>query len=119
VSGPTLPVPIGRPSISVTPAISPIVPVQNTSSAVYISVSEMSRTSAAMPLAAARSSTVCRVMPSGQATVNGVCSDSPTTANRWVALVSATKPRPSSISASSAPATLASILARIEFNRLL
>ena len=38
-----------RPSISTTPAISPIVPVQNTSSAVYISVSETSRTSTGMP----------------------------------------------------------------------
>src|SRR5690242_7514926 len=72
VTGPTLPVPTGRPSIVVTPAISPIVPVQNTSSAAYISVSETSRTTAGMSLAAARSSTVCRVMPSGQATVRGV-----------------------------------------------
>ncbi len=36
-----------------------------------------------------------------------------------MALVSTTKPRSSSISASSAPATLASILARIEVSRLL
>src|SRR5205085_1766332 len=58
-------------------------------------------------------------MPSGQDAVVGVASRPPVTMNRWVALVSAMKPRWSSTTASSAPATFASILARIEGSRLL
>ena len=60
-----------------------------------------------------------RVMPSGQATVVGVSTTPRSTRKTCVALVSATKPRVSSISASSAPAALASILARIDWIRLL
>ena len=71
-----------------------------------------------MSASVASESTVSRVMPSGQAAVCGVQSTPRTTANRWVALVSATKPRPSSISASSTPATFACIFARIELSRL-
>src|SRR5688572_30105265 len=58
-------------------------------------------------------------MPSGQATVRGVRTRSRSTMKTCVALVSATKPRTSSISASSAPAMLASIFARIDWIRLL
>ena len=58
-------------------------------------------------------------MPSGQETVVGVASVPPVTMKRCVALVSAMKPRWSSITASSAPATFASILARIDGSRLL
>ena len=58
-------------------------------------------------------------MPSGQDTVVGVASVPPVTMKMCVALVSAMKPRWSSITASSAPATLASILARIDGSRLL
>ena len=58
-------------------------------------------------------------MPSGQDAVVGVASRPPVTMNRWVALVSAMKPRWSSTTASSAPATFASILARIDGSRLL
>ena len=47
-----------------------------------------------------------------------VRSTPPLAMNTWVALVSATKPWRSSISASSAPAALASILARIDWMRL-
>ena len=65
------------------------------------------------------SSTVARVMPSGQATRRGVRSLPFSTRKTCVALVSAMKPRVSSISASSAPATFASILARIDWSRLL
>jgi hypothetical protein len=62
---------------------------------------------------------MARVMPSGQAAVVGVCSTPPATKKMCVALVSATNPRWSSMTASSAPAWLASILARIEVSRLL
>ena len=58
-------------------------------------------------------------MPSGQDAVVGVASRPPVTMNRWVALVSAMKPRWSSTTASSAPATFASILAMIDGSRLL
>ena len=58
-------------------------------------------------------------MPSGQARVVLVCTTPSVTWKTWVALVSATNPASSSISASSAPATLASILAMIEVSRLL
>ncbi len=65
-------------------------------------------------------------MPSGHATVVGVASTSPAppeapgnTMNRCVAFVSAMKPRLSSMTASSAPATFASIFAMIEVSRLL
>ena len=58
-------------------------------------------------------------MPSGQARVVDVRTTPSATWNTCVALVSAMKPASSSISASSAPATLASILARIEVSRLL
>src|ERR1039457_6196548 len=57
-------------------------------------------------------------MPSGQDAVVGVASVPPVTRKMWVALVSAMKPRGSSMTASSAPATFASILARIEGSRL-
>src|SRR5580693_2418889 len=58
-------------------------------------------------------------MPSGQDAVVGVARIPPATMNRCVALVSAMKPRWSSTTASSAPATFASILARIDGSRLL
>ncbi len=72
-----------------------------------------------MPFAAHSSSTVALVMPSGHAVQYGVHTAPPVTMNTCVAFVSATKPRRSSISASSAPAALASILARIDWIRLL
>ena len=62
--------------------------------------------------------TVARVMPSGQATVFGVITTPLCTRKRCVALVSATKPRTSSITASSAPAALAWSFARIDWIRL-
>src|SRR5215467_10604629 len=65
------------------------------------------------------SSTAARVIPSGQAAAVGVPSRPALTRNRFVALVSATNPRWSSITASSAPAAFASILARIDGSRLL
>jgi site-specific DNA recombinase len=68
VIGPTLPSPMTRPSTFTTPANSPIVPVQNTSSARYTSVNDRSRSSCAMAFALQISSTVARVMPSGHAT---------------------------------------------------
>ena len=58
-------------------------------------------------------------MPSGQDTVVGVASVPPVTKKMCVALVSAMKPRWSSMTASSAPATLASILAMMDGSRLL
>ena len=67
----------------------------------------------------ASSRTAALVMPSGHDTVVGVASVPPVTMKRCVALVSAMKPRWSSITASSAPATFASILARIDGSRLL
>src|SRR6202789_3819707 len=80
-----------------------------------------------MPPDAASRSTVARVIPSGQAAVVGVARVAPappdrspgSTMNRWVALVWAMKPRLSSMTASPAPASFASILARIEVSRLL
>jgi hypothetical protein len=80
-----------------------------------------------MPDDEASRSTVARVIPSGHAAVVGVARVGPASAdrspgstmNRWVALVSAMKPRLSSMTASSAPATFASIFARIEVSRLL
>src|SRR5215468_5173151 len=84
-----------------------------------------------MPASAASRRTVARVIPSGHDAVVGVASVPPAareaprsqppanTMKTCVALVSAMKPRWSSITASSAPATFASILARIDGSRLL
>src|ERR1700683_1097048 len=71
-----------------------------------------------MPASAASSSTAPLVIPSGHAAADGVPSTPPDTRKTLVALVSATKPRLSSIRASSAPAAFASTLARIEVSRL-
>ena len=65
------------------------------------------------------SSTAALVIPSGQAAAVGVPSRPALTRNRLVALVSATNPRLSSITASPAPAAFASILARMDGSRLL
>jgi hypothetical protein len=55
---------------------------------------------------------VARVIPSEQAKMRLVARSPRRTMKMWVAFVSATKPRVSSIKASSAPALLASFLAR-------
>ena len=117
VIGPIRPSPIVRPSSCVTPASSPIVPVQNISSALYASARDRFRTSDSMPCAAHNSSTTCRVMPSGQAWVCPVSTAPFFTRKICVAFVSAMNPLRSSISASSAPATFASVLARIDWSR--
>ena len=59
------------------------------------------------------------MIPSGQEAVVGVSNAPESTMKMCVAFVSAMKPRWSSMTASSAPATLASILARMDGSRLL
>lgn len=101
-------------STFVTAMISPMVPVQKTSSARWISASGMSRISSGKLCSAHILMRVSRVMPVGQALVVEVRMVLSLTRKTWVALVSARFPSVSNMRASSAPASLASSLARME-----
>lgn len=108
-----------RPSTSRMCDSPPIVPVVKASSAVYSSVKDRSASTAGIPMRAATSSTIDRVKPGRQATGNGVINTPERTTKILVALVSAMKPLTSNMTASSTPATLASIFASMLLSRLL
>ena len=92
------------------------VPVRKASSAVYRSPGSSGSTDVSRPDSRARSRIVPRVMPASEAVVGGVRSRLPVTMNTFAPVASATRPLPSSISASPAPAlfacTFASTLSR-------
>mmetsp|Transcript_109177 Transcript_109177/g.189174 ORF Transcript_109177/g.189174 Transcript_109177/m.189174 type:complete len:316 (+) Transcript_109177:428-1375(+) len=114
------PAAIKRPSISTTGEMPPIVPVVKASSAVQTSVSESRASLQVTPaIWVTFSMTILRVMPGRQESANGVSTTPPRTMKKFMALVSEAKPSRSSMSASSAPAWSAWILARILLMMLL
>ena len=115
VIGPVLPLPMVRSSTETTGTISAAVPQMNASDAVHTSKSVNGFSSLLIPSPAASSSTVSRVIPLRLVAVGGASTVSPLTMKKLSTVASATYPFTSSISASSALRSFASIRASTLF----